>query len=155
MSDRACCVRSANSIGSAESSGACSTSAALLQPTNNSQLINERRPNEPRFDPRLASLVAMTLIDRVMGSRAECLNAWSVLERLVGRTPAVGDSTVATHLGPWGELVAVIGANTTIGVVLSALVTAWGRLIPWPPIGAPALPFVDNRVAGTSTGDVS
>ena len=77
-----------------------------------------------------ASLLAMALIDRVMGSRAEFLNAWSVLERLVGRTPAVGDSMVARYLGPWGELVAVIAANAAIGVVLSALVAAWGRLAP-------------------------
>lgn len=75
------------------------------------------------------SFVGMVLIDRAMGSRAEFLNAWSVLERLVGRASTAGDSLVATHLGPWGELVVVIGANAVIGSLLALLVTVGARLV--------------------------
>jgi hypothetical protein len=77
----------------------------------------------------VGSLVGMILIDGVLGSRAEFLNAWSVLERLVGRVPAAGNSVVADHFGPWGELVGVVLANAAIGVLLAWLVTVGVRLV--------------------------
>ena len=57
----------------------------------------------------LLSLIAMIVIDRSMGSRAEFLNAWSVLERLLGRAPSAGQSLVAARMGAVGELLAKLG----------------------------------------------
>jgi hypothetical protein len=70
----------------------------------------------------LVSLAAMILIDRTLGSRAGFLNAWSVVERLLGRVPTAGRSVVAEHMGAAGELVAVVVANVVIGTVLAAVV---------------------------------
>jgi len=49
----------------------------------------------------------MVLIDRAIGARAEFLNAWSVVERLLGRAPRAGDSFAAIRLGALGELLVV------------------------------------------------
>jgi hypothetical protein len=76
-----------------------------------------------------ASLVAMILIDRAMGARAEFLNAWSVFERLLGRPATSGDSVVATHLGAFGELCVVLVVNATIGTLLAVCVRLAMRLV--------------------------
>ena len=70
------------------------------------------------------SLAGMILIDRALGTRAEFLNAWSVVERLVGREPVAGTSVVARRLGAAGELTVVVAANATVGTLL-ALVIRW------------------------------
>ena len=49
------------------------------------------------------SLLVMLVIDYLLGPRAGLLNAWSVVERLLGHSPAAGTSLVALRLGPWGE----------------------------------------------------
>lgn len=67
----------------------------------------------------LLSLLAMILIDYVLGPRAEALNAWSVIERLLGRTPSAGTSWVAGRFGAWGEFGAVLAANALIGTVIA------------------------------------
>lgn len=74
------------------------------------------------------SLAAMVLIDRQIGARAEFLNAWSVLERLIGREPSAGQSMVAARFGAAGELLAVLAANLAIGAILSGLVVLAGRI---------------------------
>ena len=76
------------------------------------------------------SLVAMILIDRSLGSRAGFLNAWSVVERLLGRSPSAGISVVAHRTGALGELAVVIAANVVIGTLLAALVRLVARLVP-------------------------
>ncbi len=75
------------------------------------------------------SLMGMILIDRVLGSRAGFLNAWSVVERLLGRSPAAGTSMVAQRVGSLGELVVVIAANAAIGTLLAVVVRLVGRVI--------------------------
>jgi hypothetical protein len=77
----------------------------------------------------LLSLIAMIVIDRSMGSRAEFLNAWSVLERLLGRAPSAGQSLVAARMGAVGELLAVLVANAAIGTVLAAAVRLARKLL--------------------------
>ncbi len=64
----------------------------------------------------------MLAADRLLGSRAEFLNAWSVVERLLGRAPAAGQSVVATRFGPVGEFFAVIAANLLVGFLLALLI---------------------------------
>ena len=63
----------------------------------------------------------MVVIDRVLGARAEFLNAWSVVERLLGRSPTFGASVIASRFGPMGELVAVISVNLAAGFLLALL----------------------------------
>ena len=73
----------------------------------------------------VASLLIMIAIDYVLGAKAEFLNAWSVIERLLGRTPAAGDSTVYQRFGAAGELACVLLVNLAIGGVLTILLRPW------------------------------
>ena len=75
------------------------------------------------------SLVAMIVIDRALGSRATFLNAWSVVQRLAGRSPTAGPSLVAARTGPIGELVVVIMANAMIGTLLAVAARIVSRLV--------------------------
>jgi hypothetical protein len=68
-----------------------------------------------------ASLVVMITVDFLIGGKAEFLNAWSVVERLVGRTPAAGDSVVYRTFGGIGELVVVLLVNSLIGAGLASV----------------------------------
>jgi hypothetical protein len=77
----------------------------------------------------LISLITMILIDRALGSRAEFLNAWSVIERLFGRSPSTATSFVASHLGPVGEFLIVILANLFVGLLLARLIFWLIRII--------------------------
>ncbi len=69
----------------------------------------------------LLCLVAMVLVDRALGARAEFLNAWSVVERLLGRSPSAGVSQVAARFGEVAELVAVVASNLLCGLALAGL----------------------------------
>lgn len=69
-----------------------------------------------------ASLIVMLVVDFVLGPKAEFLNAYSVLQRLVGQAPSAGESLVARNIGVPGEFAAVIGANLIIGSILTAIV---------------------------------
>lgn len=72
----------------------------------------------------VASLLAMIAIDYVMGAKAEFINAWSVIERLLGRQPSAGSSAVFRALGGAGELACVVLANAGIGGVLTVIAKA-------------------------------
>lgn len=50
------------------------------------------------------SLIVIIVVDFVIGSEAEFLNAFSVPERLLGRQPTAGTSVAANEYGAWGEL---------------------------------------------------
>ena len=69
-----------------------------------------------------ASLLVMIVVDVLLGSKAEFLNAYSVVQRSIGRPPTAGDSLVARKLGALGELGVVLAANLAVGGVLTALV---------------------------------
>ena len=68
----------------------------------------------------VASMLIMIVVDYIIGSKAEFLNAYSVLQRLMGQEPAAGPSTVARKLGSLGELGVVVLANLAIGGILTA-----------------------------------
>ncbi len=63
----------------------------------------------------------MIAIDAVLGMKAEFLNAWSVVQRLLGQAPTAGDSLVARTWGPVAEFLAVLAANAAAGALLTAL----------------------------------
>jgi hypothetical protein len=70
----------------------------------------------------LASLAVMIAIDYLLGARAEFINAWSVVERLLGREASGGDSSVYRSLGAAGEFVCVVLVNAVIGLALTVIV---------------------------------
>lgn len=72
-----------------------------------------------------ASLVAMLVVDALIGEKAEFLNAWSVVERLLGRPASAGDSVVFQKVGAVGELVCVLAVNALIGGLLTLLAKRW------------------------------
>ena len=77
----------------------------------------------------VVSLVVMVLIDRFLGSRAEFLNAWSALERIVRGSSTATPSVVASRLGAAGEFVVVLAVNLSIGFGLAALVRYLMRVL--------------------------
>lgn len=72
----------------------------------------------------------MLLVDRMLGSRAAFINAWSVVERLCGRHLTGGVSLVASRYGPMVELLAVVGVNTVVGFFLAFLARLLMRTLP-------------------------
>ncbi len=61
----------------------------------------------------------MLTVDYIIGPKAEFLNAFSVLERLLGKITTSGPSQVFQRVGAFGELIAVILANLIIGLFLA------------------------------------
>ena len=76
----------------------------------------------------LACLCIMIIIDFFLGAEAEHLNAWVILNRLLGRDPGVGDSLAIRHLGLAGATALMLLANTLFGAVLLQLVRLIIRL---------------------------
>ena len=74
----------------------------------------------------LCSLVSMVLIDYHIGSRARIVNAWSVVLRIRGQTPSVGNSLVYNRVGLSGELLAVFLVTLVSGATI-----AWVLLHLW------------------------
>lgn len=70
----------------------------------------------------LASCLIMIVVDYHLGSHAEFLNAFSVLERLLGRELSVNESLVARKLGAAGGFVVVAIVNVIIGGILVIVV---------------------------------
>jgi len=70
----------------------------------------------------VASLLVMIVIDAILGPKAEFLNAYSVVQRMVGQAPTSGSSLVAQRFGAVGELVFIFVANLIIGGGLTVLV---------------------------------
>lgn len=70
----------------------------------------------------IARVYVMIVVDFFLGARAEFLNAWNVVERLLGHSPSAGDSAVYRSLGAAGEFLCVGLVNTAIGGVLTVFV---------------------------------
>lgn len=68
-----------------------------------------------------ASLIIMIIIDIILGPKAEFLNAYSVIQRLVGQAPSAGVSLVAQKLGAVGEFAVVVVANLAVGGIVCAV----------------------------------
>lgn len=69
----------------------------------------------------ILSLLVMIIVDFRIGEKAEFLNAWSVIERLLGKTPSAGGSLVFNKVGGVGELTTVFAINALIGAALAFL----------------------------------
>lgn len=69
----------------------------------------------------VSSLLTMVIVDYFLGPKAEFINAWSVIERLLGRPPSGGNSVVFLHFGAVGELICAGLINLAVGGVLTLL----------------------------------
>lgn len=77
----------------------------------------------------IACICIMVIIDYVLGAEAEHLNAWVIVNRLVGNKTAIGDSLAIRHLGLFGATAIMILLNTIFGAILIQLIKLFIRLI--------------------------
>ena len=71
------------------------------------------------------SLIIMLATDYLLGPEAEFLNAWSVVERLIGESPVAGESLVFQHFGFFAEIAGVLLVNMIAGGLLTFLFRLW------------------------------
>ena len=69
----------------------------------------------------------MVVVDFVLGPKAAFLNAYSVLQWMIGQAPSAGESLIARKLGALGELGIVLTANLAVGGLVTALVRIFTR----------------------------
>ena len=72
----------------------------------------------------LMSLISMIVIDYRIGSRARVLNAWSLCQRLLGRSASAGQSRVYAKAGMLGELLGVMLVTISSGAAITLLIEA-------------------------------
>ncbi len=66
----------------------------------------------------VACHLIMILVDYLLGPEAEFLNAWVIVNKLIGRETGVGDSMVMKQVGLMGATLIMIFVNTAIGASL-------------------------------------
>lgn len=79
----------------------------------------------------VASLSIMLIVDYVLGAEAEHLNAWVILNRLLGNTTTVGDSLAIQKLGLVGATLLMLAINFIFGIILIKLITLTIKFIHW------------------------
>lgn len=79
----------------------------------------------------VASLSIMLIVDYVLGAEAEHLNAWVILNRLLGNATTVGDSLAIQKLGLAGATLLMLAINFVFGFILIKLITLTIKFIHW------------------------
>lgn len=79
----------------------------------------------------VASLSIMLIVDYVLGAEAEHLNAWVILNRLLGNATTVGDSLAIQKLGLVGATLLMLAINFIFGIILIKLITLTIKFIHW------------------------
>lgn len=69
----------------------------------------------------LLSCSVMVVADYFLGPKAEFLNAFTALQRIVQQEPRIAKTLVAREFGETGELLAVIAVNLIIGAIATAV----------------------------------
>ena len=64
----------------------------------------------------------MVIIDYLIGDKAEFLNAWSVVQRIIGMEVSSTPSMVYTSIGATGEFLVVLLINLFIASILSFII---------------------------------
>ena len=77
----------------------------------------------------IACLCIMIIIDYVLGAAAEHLNAWAIVNKLLGRDSGIADSLAMRHLGLTGATLLMLIANALFGVALIHLIQLFIRVI--------------------------
>lgn len=66
----------------------------------------------------LISLVVMVIIDHRLGYEAEFLNAWTIINKLIGQGSQMPDSFVIREFGLIPATIIMLTANALIGALL-------------------------------------
>lgn len=77
----------------------------------------------------IACLCIMIIIDYIIGAEAEHLNAWVIINRLIGRDIGIGDSLAIRKLGLLGATLLMLVANSVFGAILIQLIRLFIRII--------------------------
>ena len=75
------------------------------------------------------SVCIMIIVDYVLGAEAEHLNAWVIVNRLLGIETSVGDSLAIRHFGLAGATALMIGINFLFGSALIQIINIINRII--------------------------
>lgn len=70
----------------------------------------------------LACICIMIIVDFMMGPEAEHLNAWVIVNRLVGNDIGIADSLAIQKLGLPGATLLMLFVNSIFGIVLISLI---------------------------------
>lgn len=68
------------------------------------------------------------MVDYIIGAEAEHLNAWVIINRLLGNNIGIGDSLAIRHLGLAGATLLMLVLNTVFGAILIQLIKFTIRL---------------------------
>ena len=77
----------------------------------------------------IACLCIMMIIDYVLGAEAEHLNAWVIVNRLLGRETGIGDSLAIRQFGLAGATFLMLFLNTLFGAILIQLIRLFIRIV--------------------------
>lgn len=77
----------------------------------------------------IAAICIMIIIDFILGAEAEHLNAWVIVNRLLGIETTIGDSLAIRHLGLAGATFIMLAINTIFGAVLIQLIKLIIRIV--------------------------
>ena len=77
----------------------------------------------------MACLGIMIVVDYVLGTEAEHLNAWAIVNRFLGNDTGISDSLAIRHLGLAGATLLMLIINTIFGVILIQLIQFFIRII--------------------------
>lgn len=75
------------------------------------------------FLATFSCLSFMIIIDYFLGSKAEHLNAWVIINQLIGLETGLTDSLAIKKLGLKGAAVLMISINGILGIVLVKIIT--------------------------------
>ncbi|MEZ5015800.1 MAG: hypothetical protein R2800_02005 [Flavipsychrobacter sp.] len=71
----------------------------------------------------ITSLGIMLIVDYLLGAEAEHLNAWVVLNKVLGNATTVGDSLAIRKLGLAGATALTVIVNFVFGFLLAHLIS--------------------------------
>jgi hypothetical protein len=77
----------------------------------------------------IACLCIMIIVDYVLGAEAEHLNAWVIINRLLGNETGIGDSLAIRKMGLAGAGLLMLASNALFGAVLIQLIRLFIRII--------------------------
>ncbi|HRX97885.1 MAG TPA: hypothetical protein P5514_13135 [Bacteroidales bacterium] len=77
----------------------------------------------------IACLAIMIIIDYILGAEAEHLNAWVIINRLIGNDIGIPDSLAIRQLGLFGATLLMLAVNMTFGAVLINLIRGTIKII--------------------------
>lgn len=66
----------------------------------------------------LACLCIMIIVDYMLGSEAEFLNAWAIINKLINPYLIINDSWVVEKTGLFGAVGIMLATNAILGVLL-------------------------------------